>query len=103
MSTHWKKSLSKHKKEVGRLNLEEMNLDNDVLHRLTKNNYGEMTRQIVMPNSYKQQALKLAHAMLPAGHRGVQVTLARCQKFSQWISMKRDVENYYILQSMSGM
>ena len=48
-----KKEFSKHKMKVGRLNLEEMNVDNDVLYKLTKNNYGEMTRQIVMPNSYK--------------------------------------------------
>ena len=53
-----------------------------------------MIRQIVMPNSYKHQALKLAHSMLPAGHVGVQVTLARCQKFSYWYGMKKDVENY---------
>ena len=50
-----------------------------------------MTRRIAMPNSYKHQALKLAHFMLPAGHGIVQVTLARCQKFSYW---KKDVENY---------
>ena len=65
-----------------------------MLYRLIKNNYGEMTRQTVMPNSYKHQALKLAHSMLPTGHGGVQVTLARCQKFSYWIGMKKDVENY---------
>ena len=70
-----KKELSKHKKKVGGLNLEEMNVDNNVLYRLTKNNYGEMTRQIVMPNSYKHQALKLTHSMLPAGHGDVQIIL----------------------------
>ena len=71
-----------------------MNVDNNVLYRLTKTSYGEMTRQIVMPNSYKHHALKIEHSMLTAGYVGVQVTLTRCQKFSHWIGMKKDVENY---------
>ena len=37
-----KKELSKNKKEVGKLNLEEMNVDNNILYRLSKNNYGEI-------------------------------------------------------------
>ena len=35
--------------------LEEMKLDNNVLYIMAQNNYGEVTRQIVMPNSYKHQ------------------------------------------------
>ena len=45
---------------------------------MAQNHYGEVTRQIVMSNSYKHQALQLAHSLLSAGNGGVQVTLARC-------------------------
>ena len=58
-----------------------MKLDNNVLYIMAQNNYGEVTRQIVMPNSYKHQALQLAHSLPSAGQGGVQVTLARCQIF----------------------
>ena len=71
-----------------------MKLDNNIPYRKAQNNYGEVTKQIVMPNSYKHQALQLAHSLPSAGYGGVQVTLARCQKFSYWIGMKKDVENY---------
>ena len=61
---------------------------------MAQHNYGEVTRQIVMPYSYKHQALQLALSLSSAGHGGVQVTLVRCQNFSYWIGMKKDVENY---------
>ena len=54
---------------------------------MAQNNYGEVTRQIVMPNFYKHLALQLAHSLPSTGHGGVQVTLAECQNFSYWIGM----------------
>ena len=55
-----KKELSMHKKKVGGLNLEEMNLDNNVLYRMAQNNYGEVTHQIIIFNSYRHQAMHLS-------------------------------------------
>ena len=49
-----------------------MKLDNNVLYRMAQNNYGEVTSQIIIPNSYKHQALHLAHTRLCAGHGGAQ-------------------------------
>ena len=42
---------------------------------MAQNNYGEVTRQIVMPNYYKHQVLQLAHSLPSARHGDVlQVT-----------------------------
>ena len=96
-----KKELSKHKKEVGKLNLEEMNVDNNILYRSSKNNYGEMTRQIAMPNSYKHQALKLAHSMLPAGHGGCASYISKMSKV--FILVRYEKGCWELLQRMFGM
>ena len=81
-------------KKYRRLNLEELKLENDVLYRVAQNSYGELTRQVIVPDSYKYQVLRLAHSLPTAGHGGVQITLARCKKFSYWPEMKKDVQEY---------
>ena len=70
------------------MNLEEISVDENSLYRVAQNNYGQLTRQIVVPDSYIHQALFPAHSLPTACHRGVQVTLARCQQFSYWPGIK---------------
>lgn len=75
-----------------KLKLCELKLQNDILYRVAYTAYGEITRQVIIPESYVQEALHLGHSLPTAGHGGVQVTLARCQKFSFWPGMRRSVE-----------
>ena len=82
------------KKKYKKIKPEEMHLDNDVLYRVTNNSYGELTRQIVVPESYTNQAMHLAHSLPTAGHGGVQITLARCRKYAYWPGMKADIQEF---------
>ena len=91
-----KRELSKHKieRKYKRLRLEELRVENDILYRVATNDYGEQIRQVIIPDSYKHQVLRLAHSLPTAGHGGVQMTLARCKKFAYWPEMIKDVQQY---------
>ena len=92
-----KRELSKHKVErkYKRLRLEELRVENDVLYRVATNDYGELILQVIILDSYKHQVLRLAHSLPTGGHGGVQMTLARCKKFSCWPKMKKDVQEFF--------
>ena len=91
-----KKELSKHNvdKRYKKIKLAELALEDNILYRITHNAYGELTRQILIPDSYIQVAMHLGHSLPTAGHGGVKVTLNRCQNFAYWPDMRKDVENY---------
>ena len=91
-----KKELSKHNidKRYKKLKIKELSLENNILYRVTYNAYGELTRQIIIPESYVKPALHLGHSLPTEGHGGEQVTLNRCQRFAYWPKMKEDVHNY---------
>ena len=73
-----KRELSKHKieRKYKRLRLEELRVENDVLYRVATNDYGELILQVIIPDSYKHQVLRLAHSLSTGGHGSVQMTLS---------------------------
>ena len=77
-----------------RLKIEEMEVDKDILYRVSRNSYGDITRQVVIPDAYKRQVLRLAHTLPTAGHGGEQITLARARKFAMWPEMTKDIQKY---------
>ena len=81
-------------KSFRKINLQEMTVEEDILYRVATTNYGERTRQIMVPKSYKNQVLRLAHSQPTAGHGGAKITLARARRFSFWPGMQKDVEQF---------
>ena len=69
-------------------------LEEDILYKVATNNYDDRTRQIMVPKSYINQVLRLAHSQPAAGHGGVKITLARARRFSFWPGMQKDVEQF---------
>ena len=77
-----------------RMPIEELRVEEGLLYRIKRNSYEEESRAIVLPPEYSLRAITLAHAVPTAGHGGVKVTLARCQKFAYWPGMKGQVEDF---------
>ena len=55
---------------------------------------GPEIRQVVLPRSYRQNVLKLAHNIPIAGHLGAEKTKQRILKRFYWPSIHRDVKKY---------
>lgn len=87
-------TLNAAKRHFKKLPLSEVCVENGILYRDVCDEYNKQKRLVIVPPSYIPNALALAHSMLPAGHGGTKVTLARCRKFAYWPGMKADVEQY---------
>ena len=75
---------------------EAVDIKNGVLCRLwkPKNKLGKADIQIVVPEMYRRDILKMAHDMPMAGHMGVERTLQRIRKRFWWPGVAKDVKNY---------
>lgn len=69
-------------------------LQDGILYHTHVNIYDQLDTRVVIPDSYKNTALYLAHCLPLAGHGGVQVTLERLKKFAFWPGMSKDVPKY---------
>jgi len=75
------------------LPLEEFEVKDGVLHRL-KHLPDRVTYQLVVPNSLKNSALKVAHLPPLASHPGVQRTYENAKVMYYWANMLRDCKEY---------
>ena len=73
-----------------------VDIKNGVLCRLwkPKNKLGKADVQIVLPEMYRCDILKIAHDVAMAGHMGVERTLQRIRKRFLWPGVVKDVKNY---------
>lgn len=72
--------------------LHEMILEDGLLYRQRTNVYGEEQRAVCLPSADIEKALMLSHSSPTDGHGVINVSLAKCQSFATWPSMKQDVE-----------
>ena len=59
-----------------------------------KNKLGKADIQIILPEMYRHDILKMAHDMPMAGHMGIERTLQRIRKRFWWPGVAKDVKNY---------
>ena len=66
-------------------------LEGVLIRRLTSANLPER-RQVLMPGCLRDEALRLSHDVVTAGHLGIRKTLANCRRRFLWQGMALDVE-----------
>ena len=71
---------SEESKKIKGYPINNMNVEDDVLFINIPDNYNRVKKCVVVPKSYIPNALRLSHSVGPAGHGGVNTTLARCKK-----------------------
>ena len=69
-------------------------LEDGLLYRHSTNEYGVERTQLVIPDSYIDSCLKLAHSLPFAGHGGEKVSVERLRKFAYFPGMTKHMTRF---------